>query len=44
MEMYDTIVRFFQEGGPFMYPVPIVAGLASFLSFVLSVVTCSIMS
>ena len=25
--MLDTIVRFFQEGGPFMYPIAIVLAL-----------------
>ena len=25
--MLDTIVRFFQEGGPFMYPIAVVLAL-----------------
>ena len=32
MEMYDTIVRFFQEGGPFMYPIAIVLGIGLAIS------------
>ena len=32
MDMYDTIVRFFQEGGPFMYPIAIVLGIGLAIS------------
>ena len=27
MDMYTTVVGFFQEGGPFMYPIAIVLGV-----------------
>ena len=26
MDMYTTVVSFFQDGGPFMYPIAIVLG------------------
>ncbi len=29
MEMFTTITRFFQEGGPFMYPIALVAALGA---------------
>jgi biopolymer transport protein ExbB/TolQ len=32
MDMYDTIVRFFQEGGPFMYPIAMVMGIGLAIS------------
>ncbi len=28
MDMYATMVGFFQDGGPFMYPIAIVLGIA----------------
>ena len=27
MDMYTTVVSFFQQGGPFMYPIAIVLGI-----------------
>ena len=27
MDMYQTVVSFFQEGGPFMYPIAVVLGI-----------------
>jgi biopolymer transport protein ExbB len=32
MDMYDTTVRFFQDGGPFMYPIAIVLGVGLAIS------------